>query len=275
MVGPVTVAPGKVNAAVQGSRPRPYRSSVHLPVLTDPQWDTLLDTIAARAGHLAALLDDEMPAELVDDARHAGVPLLPLPTELDPECSCPDWGYPCKHAAALCYAIAATIGTDPFVLFALRGRGREEVFAQLRALRTAAQETAAPPAPGRHPGRRRVRPLGRRAPRTARTPGTRRPHHSTARRPATRHRPGRRGPGTPHGRRHRGRRPAPRGRHRRPAPDPAPGRRPRRRKQPRSRVVPPPDPEHQRHIHCLRMSHRRLAPRASPPPNSPTPPTRR
>ncbi|WP_405894825.1 SWIM zinc finger family protein [Streptomyces sp. NBC_00104] len=147
MVGPVTVAPGKVSAAVQGSRPRPYRSSVHLPVLTDPQWDTLLDTIAARAGHLAALLDDEMPAELVDDARHAGVPLLPLPTELDPECSCPDWGYPCKHAAALCYAIAATIDTDPFVLFALRGRGREEVFAQLRALRTAAQETAAPPAP--------------------------------------------------------------------------------------------------------------------------------
>ena len=147
MVGAVTIAPGQVKAAVQGSRPRPYRSAVHLPVLTDAQWGTLLDTIAARAGHLAALLDGEMPAELVDDAHQAGVPLLPQPTELDPECSCPDWGYPCKHAAALCYAIAATIDADPFVLFALRGRGREEVFAQLRALRTAAQETAAPPAP--------------------------------------------------------------------------------------------------------------------------------
>ncbi|WP_434592061.1 SWIM zinc finger family protein [Streptomyces sp. A5-4] len=147
MVGPITVAPGQVKAAVQGSRPRPYRSSVHLPVLTTPQWGTLLDTIAARAGHLAALLDDEMPAELVDDARQADIPLLPQPTELDPECSCPDWGYPCKHAAALCYAIATTIDTDPFVLFALRGRGREEVFAQLRARRTAAQETTAPPAP--------------------------------------------------------------------------------------------------------------------------------
>ncbi|GAB2442433.1 SWIM zinc finger family protein [Streptomyces incanus] len=147
MVGPVTIAPGQVKAAVQGSRPRPYRSSVHLPVLTDTRWDTLLDTIAARAGHLAALLDGEMPAELVDDARRAGVPLLPQPTELDPDCSCPDWGYPCKHAAALCYAIAATIDADPFVLFALRGRSREEVLTQLRARRTAAQETAAPPAP--------------------------------------------------------------------------------------------------------------------------------
>jgi uncharacterized Zn finger protein len=147
MVGPVTIAPGQIKAAVQGSRPRPYRSSVHLPVLTDPQWDTLLDTIAARAGHLAGLLDGEMPTELVDDARQAGVPLLPQPTELDPECSCPDWGYPCKHAAALCYAIATTIDTDPFVLFALRGRSREEVLAQLRARRTATQETASPPAP--------------------------------------------------------------------------------------------------------------------------------
>ncbi|MET7712295.1 SWIM zinc finger family protein [Streptomyces sp. NPDC005407] len=146
MVGPVTIAPGQVKAAVQGSRPRPYRSAVHLPVLTDTQWDTLLDTIAARAGHLAALLDGEMPAELVDDARRAGVPFLPQPAELDPECSCPDWGYPCKHAAALCYAIAATIDDDPFVLFALRGRGREEVFAELRARRAAVQETTAPPA---------------------------------------------------------------------------------------------------------------------------------
>lgn len=146
MVGPVTIAPGQVKAAVQGSRPRPYRSAVHLPVLTDAQWDTLLDTIAARAGHLAALLDCEMPAELVDDARRAGVPFLPQPAELDPECSCPDWGYPCKHAAALCYAISATIDDDPFVLFALRGRGREEVFAELRARRPAAQGTTVPPA---------------------------------------------------------------------------------------------------------------------------------
>ncbi|MFJ8009492.1 SWIM zinc finger family protein [Streptomyces fagopyri] len=147
MVGPVTIAPGQIKAAVQGSSPRPYRSAIHLPVLTDAQWDTLLDTIAARAGHLAALLDGEMPADLIDDAHQAGVPLLPQPTELDPECSCPDWGYPCKHAAALCYAIASTIDDDPFVLFALRGQGREHVFAQLRARRRAGRAANTPPAP--------------------------------------------------------------------------------------------------------------------------------
>ncbi|WP_228718512.1 SWIM zinc finger family protein [Kitasatospora acidiphila] len=147
MVGTIVVAPGQIKAPVQGSQPRPYRSALHIPVLTGGQWDTLLTAIAARAGHVAALLDGEMPAELVEDTRAAGVPLLPGPTELDPECSCPDWGYPCKHAAALCYAIAARIDDDPFVLFALRGRGRDQVLGELRerrqAERPAAQETPA------------------------------------------------------------------------------------------------------------------------------------
>lgn len=94
MVGATTVAPGQVKAAVQGSQPRPYRSSVHLPVLTGAQWDTLLDTIAARAGHLAALLDGEMPAELVDDARRAGVPCSRSPPNSTPNAPAPTGATP-------------------------------------------------------------------------------------------------------------------------------------------------------------------------------------
>ncbi|MER7820476.1 SWIM zinc finger family protein [Streptomyces sp. NPDC096153] len=137
MVGPITAAPGVLRAEVEGSNPWPYDAAVHLRVLTDAQWDTLLDAIAAQAGRTAALLDDEMPADLVDDARAAGVPLLPEPAELDPECSCPDWGYPCKHAAALCYATAAHLDDDPFWLLALRGRTKDAVLAALRTRRQA------------------------------------------------------------------------------------------------------------------------------------------
>jgi uncharacterized Zn finger protein len=137
MVGTVTVAPGVLRAAVQGSRPTPYRSAVRVPVLPDTGWDGLLDTIAARAGHTAALLDGEMPAELVHDAEQAGVPFLPGPAELDPECSCPDWGHPCKHAAALAYAIGFTVDADPFTLFTLRGRTKDQVLAALRERRSA------------------------------------------------------------------------------------------------------------------------------------------
>ncbi|MDX5568390.1 SWIM zinc finger family protein [Streptomyces sp. ID05-04B] len=130
-VGPVTVAPGSAAAPVQGSRRTPYRSTVQVEQLTDQQWDRLLDMIAERAANIAALLDGEMPAGLADDAAAAGVPLLPGPRDLDPECSCPDWGYPCKHAAALCYQVARLLDRAPFVLLLLRGRGEQELMDEL------------------------------------------------------------------------------------------------------------------------------------------------
>ncbi|RMB83557.1 SWIM zinc finger family protein [Streptomyces shenzhenensis] len=130
-VGPVTVTPGSAAARVQGSRRTPYRSTVRVELLTDRQWDRLLDMIAERAANIAALLDGEMPAGLADDAAAAGVPLLPGPRDLDPECSCPDWGYPCKHAAALCYQVARLLDRDPFVLLLLRGRGEQELMGEL------------------------------------------------------------------------------------------------------------------------------------------------
>ncbi|OSC47127.1 hypothetical protein B5181_42380, partial [Streptomyces sp. 4F] len=72
-----------------------------------------------RPGHIAALLDKELPHSLAD----CGVPLLPGPGDLAPQCSCPDSGHPCKHAAALCYQTARLLDADPFVLLLLRGRG--------------------------------------------------------------------------------------------------------------------------------------------------------
>src|SRR4051794_24977380 len=93
--------------------------------------------IAARAANIAALLDGEMPAGLADDAAAAGVPLLPGPRDLDPECNCPDWGYPCKHAAALCYQVARLLDRDPFVLLLLRGRGERELMDELGRRNTA------------------------------------------------------------------------------------------------------------------------------------------
>ncbi|KPI16584.1 hypothetical protein OV450_8107 [Actinobacteria bacterium OV450] len=136
-VGQVTVAPGSAVAPVKGSRPAPYRARVLVEQLTDRQWDRLLDMIAERAANIAALLDGEIPAALADDVAAAGVPLLPGPSDLDPDCSCPDWGYPCKHAAALCYQVARLLDRDPFVLLLLRGRGERELMDELGRRNTA------------------------------------------------------------------------------------------------------------------------------------------
>ncbi|MFB7957808.1 SWIM zinc finger family protein [Streptomyces sp. NPDC056045] len=145
-VGPITVTPGRATAYVQGSQPRPYRTAMDIPTLTQGAWDILLDAAAAQAGHLAALLDRDMPTTLADTAAQAGVHLLPLPHELTPSCSCPDWGDPCKHAAALYYQVARLLDRDPFVLLLLRGRSEGELMADLH--RRNAAHTTTPPPPG-------------------------------------------------------------------------------------------------------------------------------
>ncbi|MFH9013249.1 SWIM zinc finger family protein [Streptomyces sp. NPDC017943] len=148
-VDAITVTPGLVLAYVQGSRPRPYRVQVRLRTLGDAGWDRFLDAAADRPGHIAALLDKEMPRSLAD----CGVPLLPGPGDLEPHCSCPDRGHPCKHAAALCYQTARLLDADPFVLLLLRGRGERELLdalSRLSATRAAraAQDKGPAPAPG-------------------------------------------------------------------------------------------------------------------------------
>ena len=99
--------------------------------LSADQWDELLDTTMERAAYSAALLSGEVPNGLGDL-------LLPGPGDLSGDCSCPDWGDPCKHVAALCYLIADTFDADPFAILLVRGRGRDEVLAEIRGRRSAA-----------------------------------------------------------------------------------------------------------------------------------------
>lgn len=130
-VGTITVTPGRITAPVSGTRPRPYRTVIRSRVLTAPEWDAFLDAVCAQPAHIAALLDKDMPHELVDAATASGVRLLPGPGDLDPDCSCPDNGRPCKHGAALCYQTARFLDSDPFVLLLLRGRDEEELLDEL------------------------------------------------------------------------------------------------------------------------------------------------
>lgn len=130
-VGRITVAPGRISAPVTGSRPYPYRAEVRLLPFTDDQWEAFLDGVAARPAHLAALLGRTVPRALAERRGAAGVRLLPGPGDLAPRCSCPDRGYPCKHAAALCFQAARLLDADPFVLLLLRGRGEQELLDDL------------------------------------------------------------------------------------------------------------------------------------------------
>jgi uncharacterized Zn finger protein len=140
----LVVAKGYVAAQVSGSHRRYYRTDVAVKQLADSEWEQVADAIATRAGHAAALLDGVLEPALVDDALAVDVHLLPGAGDLRPDCTCPDWAEPCKHAAALCYLVANELDRDPFQLFLLRGRSRDELMAMVRERRTAGGASAEP-----------------------------------------------------------------------------------------------------------------------------------
>ena len=134
----MTLAPGEARARVQGRKTQPYEVRIRVRRFTDDEWDRVLAAISARLGHAAALLDGELPPEIAEDAASAGLDLLPGGGEVGPRCSCPDDADPCKHSAAACYLLTDTLDADPFVLFLLRGRTRDQVLAGIRARRRGA-----------------------------------------------------------------------------------------------------------------------------------------
>jgi uncharacterized Zn finger protein len=141
-VGPISVSPGRIAAVVEDPDAI-YDVAVHLTELTAAEWDRFLDQVGAEAGHLAALLDGEVPRSLVRSADAAGVPLLPTIGDLESDCDCPEIGDPCQHAAALCYQVAWLLDDDPFLLLLLRGRDSDELLDALGERRAGPAPSAA------------------------------------------------------------------------------------------------------------------------------------
>jgi len=135
-VGAVSVRPGRITAVVRDRDGTGYRSDVLLQELSDEAWDRFLDMAVDRAGHIAALLDREMPPHLVEDAAGAGVDLLPGIGDLEPECTCGTWDH-CPHSGALCYQVARLLDEDPFVLLLMRGRDERRLLDELQVRSTA------------------------------------------------------------------------------------------------------------------------------------------
>jgi uncharacterized Zn finger protein len=133
-VDELAVEPGHASAQVQGSRPTPYRVALRLAHFDDAIWARAIAGLGAGAGATAALAAGMLPEDAED--AFAGASLFPSQEErVATACTCPDATRPCKHAAALIYALAARFDRDPFILFSLRGKGREELLGELRVAR--------------------------------------------------------------------------------------------------------------------------------------------
>ncbi|MBW4420566.1 MAG: SWIM zinc finger family protein [Myxacorys californica WJT36-NPBG1] len=134
----------KVTAAVQGTAPEPYQVSLSLDPFSDEQWSYVVESMAERAIFSAKLLAGEMPQNIEDVFTANGLSLFPFNKfDIHSRCSCPDPANPCKHIGAVYYLLGDRFSEDPFVLFQLRGRTKEQIIADLRQIRGAGDAISA------------------------------------------------------------------------------------------------------------------------------------
>ena len=126
----------KVHAKVQGTADEPYQLSIWIERFTDEDWGFVIDTLGQKALYSAQLLAGEMPDDIEAVFTSNGLSLFPFTlADVNSRCSCPDPKNPCKHIAAVYYQLGDFFREDPFVLFQLRGRTKEQVLGALRQQR--------------------------------------------------------------------------------------------------------------------------------------------
>ncbi len=141
-------------ADVQGSEAEPYKVSLSLepladedreqalkrmsqPPFSDEDWDCVIQSLSEKAIFSAQLLAGEMPSEIEQVFTSNGLSLFPYTlSDVRSRCTCPDKANPCKHIAAVYYQLGDRFSEDPFLIFQLRGRTREQILASLRQLRS-------------------------------------------------------------------------------------------------------------------------------------------
>ncbi|MFB8788938.1 MAG: SWIM zinc finger family protein [Potamolinea sp.] len=127
----------EVLAKVQGTAPEPYKVSLSLDPFSEEDWGYVLETMVSQAIYSAELLSGQMPQNIEQVFTANGLSLFPFTlADIHSRCSCPDPQNPCKHIGAVYYQLGDRFSEDPFVLFQLRGRTKEQILDDLRRLRS-------------------------------------------------------------------------------------------------------------------------------------------
>ncbi|MGH8934649.1 MAG: hypothetical protein ACRDZO_29455 [Egibacteraceae bacterium] len=148
-VSGVRATRGFLSGRVQGTRVTPFLVEIEVGTLDDEQWSHIVGVLASQLRHGARLLAGLAPEGLDTELEAAGIALFPVVEDLDVTCACGDVALVCAHAAALWEAAAEHLRADPFLLFRVRGRGRDQLLAELAEAR---RRDGEPPAPSSRAG---------------------------------------------------------------------------------------------------------------------------
>ncbi len=150
------VQPGEINAKVRDRDRGDCVVGIQIRPLDDAQWNAVIDALGSQAIFAAQLLAGDMPPEIEATFASAGVSLLPKSrAEMVHDCSCctlDDGGggvtdEQCRPLVTTYLALGEMLNDDPWLLFRLRGRDRQQILRELRELRnrnSAADPQASP-----------------------------------------------------------------------------------------------------------------------------------
>jgi uncharacterized Zn finger protein len=133
----------RIVSRVQGTEEEPYQQSLWVDIFSNEDWDCIIQTLSEQAIFSAKLMAGEMPQNIEDVFAANGLRLFPFNlTEIRSRCSCPDKANPCKHIIAVYHLLGDRFAEDPFLLFQLRGRTKEDLIDALRQRRLGAGDEA-------------------------------------------------------------------------------------------------------------------------------------
>ncbi|MGD0674033.1 MAG: hypothetical protein ABSC94_01360 [Polyangiaceae bacterium] len=114
----LAVGPGRIDALVQGSAL--YEVVVRIRPIDRVCWKRIVNGCSGQIDSLVELLQGKLSDGVMRVVTDRDRGLFPEPSQIEMQCSCPDWAEMCKHVAAVLYGVGARLDEQPDLLFLLR-----------------------------------------------------------------------------------------------------------------------------------------------------------
>lgn len=143
------IAPGRIVGKVQEEGGGLKRIELELTQLSDAEWGQVTTVLAESAYLLGRVLSGVFPPELDSRTSERNIVFVPIHSEALSIMINGEKGFERTHdaVAALMDRVIDRIHNDPFLLFVLRGRGREEILFEVGELRRRLAESSIPQLP--------------------------------------------------------------------------------------------------------------------------------
>ncbi len=123
------IAPGEIQAVIQGAQDAPYSLSVQMPLIPQDVVEKILHDSPFLNAQLYA---HTLPFLFEERLLQAGEKLFPEGRrDMSYHCTCKDWTRPCKHIAAALCLFADASAADPHLFLRFRGICLPEIPPQL------------------------------------------------------------------------------------------------------------------------------------------------